>query len=614
MAFSTSPATGARATITLGEQTAYATAVAPTHGLDFLDESLSATETTLQSNAIRSDRGRHKLIRGDLDIGGDINFELAVSGFGMLFRHALGDYIKVSNADGGIRARVAASAVETLDAAEHANDGAEIMVLADEANTLFPLTGGTDEMTIVYRDTDNALAQTNDVEYEGMNVYARSYVSAAPVDPDTTYTGYVAESVVSIVVAPEYVDGVATNITFNDAGGVILYGDNRTSIRYFEATDLGAGNGTRLYLDPSQATVGDSTTYPAEDDGVIVKACISHVTGFGSPTGFSTGAFLYHQSDDYTAGGETVYTHHIERGRALPTAGLTVEVDRDAVIFVYSGIKVNTLQVDFQASSIVTGSFSLLGRAEHTSGSLVFDVIPGATELFIDDKYAVAFNTSGGTINLGERTGITYTTVEQDYNGTGNTRLSGIPSTGDAAIDRFSPAGTNVDPRTSTAISSPQVGNDTPLTTFESTVYIDGFYEEVLAGSITLNNNLNPDKKGMGSRFRFALIEQQAEVNANLTLEFDDGKNYIKFIEGTNFVTEFKCISEDATSEIGTTDVLSQAHFLMHKCKFDGETPNVEGVQYITHEAPITAVVDDELNTTDLIIILVNRESTDVEA
>ncbi|MBF84967.1 MAG: hypothetical protein CL489_10950 [Acidobacteria bacterium] len=616
MAYSTSPATGARGQIAIGEQTDFRTFVQPTHIIDFLSESLSASENVLQSEAIRSDRGRHKLIRGTLDIQGDINFEHSAEGYGMLLRHALGDYVKISNVDGGIHARCATAegGEQILDAAEHANDGAEIIVLANETNILFPMEG-SDLMTMVYRDDDDVLQSTTSIGYDGHDIYSVSYVSAAPTDPDNTYTGYSSESVVSIVVAPVVDgDGNETNLPFNPEGGVILYGQSRTSMRYFEPTDLGAGNGTRLYLDPSQATVGDSSTYPAEDDVIIGLPCFTSVAGFGSPTGLRKGAFFYHESTDYTSGGATAYVHHLERGRELPTSGLTVEVDRDAAIFLYGGCKVNTLTVNFETNSFVTGTFSLVGREELSIAELAYDVIPGATEIYVDDSQAPLFNTSGGEISIGERTGITYTTVEEDYSSTGKTRISGIPASGAAAIDRVAVAGTNVDVRTSTAVSSPYSSEASPLTSFETLVYIDGAYEEALSGSVTLNNNLNTDKFGLGSRYRLGLVEEQAEVEASLNLEFDDGKNYVKFINGTFFTLEFKSVSTASDSEIGTTGVLKQAYYFLPKCKYDGTTPNIEGVQYITHDNPITAIVDDELSTRDLIVILCNEETNDVEA
>ena len=47
----------------MGEETTYGVVVAPTHIIDFNTESLAATENIIESESIREDRGRHKLIR-----------------------------------------------------------------------------------------------------------------------------------------------------------------------------------------------------------------------------------------------------------------------------------------------------------------------------------------------------------------------------------------------------------------------------------------------------------------------------------------------------------------------------------------------------------------------
>jgi len=181
-------------------------------------------------------------------------------------------------------------------------------------------------------------------------------------------------------------------------------------------------------------------------------------------------------------------------------------------------------------------------------------------------------------------------------------------------IQRHHVKNENVDSRTSTSVASPKEGNNSPLSSFEIGIYMDGYWEEALSASVTVNNNINADKFILGSRYRAQAIEQRTTVEANLSLEFDDGKHYKKFTTGENFSLEIKCISEADDSLIGSTGVYSQAYYYMPKCKFNGTTPNVADDSYITHDMPISAIVDDATKTTDIIVVLVNNNTDDVEA
>lgn len=621
MASSTYPATGSRGRVSLGLETEYGVYVSPTHSMKFTSESMSASEDNIRSEGILSDRGYHNIGRGNLTVGGDLNFEQSASGFGLLLYNALGDYVGVEKVDGGIHARVAedaadATTVPSVDTNPNASN--EIIQLADESTVDFPTTDMN--LAIFYRDAANTLSVDDNSAtghaYVGTSTYSVG-VASAVTDPDTGYTGYSATDVVSVTVAPIYdADGNQVNIEGNPAGGVLLYGSDRAEVTYFEVEDLGAGSGTKFYLDPSQAIVGDSTTYPAVDDAIIVKSTVTFAPTY-TPGNLATGSWIAYWHTDYSG----VWTHFLERGVALPT-GLTVEIDRDAAIFLYTGNKVSTLNLTFEPGAIVTGSVTLTGRAELSIAKLDSDVVPGATEIFIEDRFEAPFPTTAqiaaaGTpavITIGERTDITYTTKEVDYSGTGLTRLSGIPASGDNAIDRLHLKGTNVDSRTSIRTNPSIDGITDPLTSFETVIYMDGFYEEILSASITLNNNINEDKFGLGDRFALQKPEERAEVEANISVEFDDGKHYIKFIEGVYFTMEFRCVATGDGSEIGTTGVFSQAYYFLPKCKFNGNTPNIESESYITHDMPVLAIVDDALDTTDLIIILVNGLENDVLA
>lgn len=606
MAVSTSPATGARGAIVVGDETEFGVVVSPTHIIDFTSESLSASENVIESESIRNDRGRRKLIRGNLDVQGDISFEQSTSGLGILLRHALGDGITVENVDGGLHARQRDAAVTAVAAGTDV-PATNILVCTEDSDAAFADNG---LLTVIYRDGNNDLVSDDNTNsgwaYDSFAGRVETYVTAV----DNTATDYDGggntEQVVKLTVAQVYdSDGNLVNPDFNPNGGIIQFGPNRTEVPYFEAS------GTSIWLDPDVALVGDSTTYPnAGNNDVIINvpAFAKRTTGYGSmPVGI--GYWVYQYDTAYTDGnGNTAYTHHLERGANLPV-GLTVEVDRDAVIFVYSGCKVNTLNLSFETNSIVTGSVSLVAQREYASATLMEDVIPAAGTILVNGE--AAHWPSSGTITIGERTGITYS-AKSAVDADGNYTLT-TDGAGDAAIDRLHVEGTQVDLRTSTQAGTTYEGNTDPLTSFEALVYMSGYYEEVLSGSITLNNNLNTDKYGLGSRYRLQTVEQRAVVEASLTMEFDDGKHYHKFKTAEYFTLEFKCVSEADSSEIGTTGVLSQAYYFLPKCKFNGNTPNIESDSYIVHDMPISAIVDDDYNTTDLVIILVNSQQYDIE-
>jgi hypothetical protein len=685
MGINTTASTGARGAIRMGEETTYGVVVSPTHIIDFNTESLAATENIIESEAIREDRGRHKLIQGTLDVGGDITYEQSFGGYGMMIRNALGDYVRCAGADGGIRARVAVAASELSDG----HDGTDKYIIECTAEASSDFTDAASLVAVVYRDaSDNLVFDDNTASGHAYTDFAlgdETYVVSVD-NASTAYTGYSSTAVTELTLADVLdADGNLVAPTFNPDGGIIRCGADRDRYRYFEYV-AGAGGGADdsvLYLEPADVvTHGDPS---ANDAAIGAPSFVKATSDFTLPAaGVKLGAWLYEYNTTWPAAG--VYTHHIERGKVLPT-GLTIEVNRDAAIFLYSGMKVNTITWNYDANSIVTSTVSFVGKQEYAMAELVGDVVPGATSIVISEGETFPTTTQGGgTITIGEETGITYTTKVDNANGTST--LSGIPSSGSASIERIHLDGTNVDSRTTTeadiytvdydaqttnltdgetitfsgggsatlidisdsgatgtitfqmisgtvpvndetitgsdsggdgtvdgtpAAVAVYSGNTSPLTAFESNVYIDGGFEEVLSASVTLNNNLNGDKFGLGSRFRFQLVEEQAVVEASITVEFDDGKNYVKFKSGTFFSLELKAISESADSEIGTTGVLSGQYLFMPKCKFTGTTPNIAGTSFIQHDMPITCIVDDDFATKDLICVLVNNLPNDVE-
>lgn len=607
MGVTTTPATGARGAVRVGNEVSYGVLVQPTHLIDFTSETLSAEETTLESEAIRDDRGRHQILRGQLDVQGDIAFEQSASGFAILYRAALGDYIQAPKSDGGIHARLAKAGSVAITAAAGGQDGFALIFAEDHSGGFDPLAG---HFSVVYRDGLNTLGYDDNTgagyAYDSYTPSSRSYVTA--VDPAAAdYTGATgtATSVVVADVTDEHGASVAPR--FNPAGGVVKLGPNRLEYRYFEYNEAGR----KLFLSEDDVTANGA---PVVNDYVLGLSGLTNSTAtgdFAAASGLGVGNWIYQWDGTY----DGVITHHIERGRRLPV-GLTVEVDRDAAIFKYSGMKVDTMTLNFEANSIVTGSFTFIGREERSVVSLQADVIPGATSIIVDraDAFPTPDPAVGAVLTIGEETDIRYFTKVRNPDDTWT--LGGILADLNVveSIHRFHEKGENVDSRSSTAAATIYEGDNTPLSAFEILVYMDGYFEEVMAGSITLANNLATDKYALGSRFRLATIEGRAEVDGSLTMEFDDGKHYNKFLKGNFFSLEFKCVSEADDSEIGNTGVPSQAYYFMPKCRFSGTTPQIGGPEIIQHDMPFTAVVDDELKTTDLIVILVNDNEHDALA
>jgi hypothetical protein len=670
MGVTTTPATGSRGTIHIAQEASFGVLVAPTHLIEFTSESLSAQESELMSEAIRDHRGMSQLVRGNLDIQGDINFEQNASGLGMILRHALGDYIKVPSADGGHHGRVMQSEqalihnatvatatdepltlsadrlsaqvddvllrnIDSLTSVQYSIDGG-VNYLALPAGTVATVTdsllgiigfsvalpSGTtnvratfDHFTVdryaipftldhsspfldggkfvrVFRNANRKL--------ELDSASGAGYEFADFVKPAVTYAVDVTAGVVQLanVLGP---DGILESPAVAPAG-LIVSGSGRVMGSYYASgTVVVAGEEfSTITLSPG-ATVADN-------DYVMIVPALLKATAFGVTPG--KGDWLYAYDPVEYAG---VFTHHMERGRYLPT-GLTVEVHRDAAVFLYTGCKVNSLALTFDANSIVTGTASLIGKVEYSIATLVADVVPGAATIDIDKRDAFP---DAGYLTIGEETNIAYSGIIK-VTLPGNREIYRITITSTnvediEAIQRFHPKGQNVDSRSSRKAGTIYSGNTSPLTSFETLVYIDGYWEEVLSANFTLNNNLTTDKFGLGSRFRLATVEGRAEIDGTLSMEFDDGKHYNKFLRGEKFSIEFKCVAESDDSLIGTTGVPSQAYYFLPKCKYNGTTPQIGGPDIINHDMPFRAIVDNEFGETDLVIILVNGLEQDVE-
>lgn len=617
MGIRTTPATGANGRITIGQQAVFNRIVPPTHLIEFTSESIIASETPIESQGIRGDRAKHDVMRGYLDVGGDISAELAVSGFGILIYNMMGnDYLLLPRVDGGYHARLELGTAG-IDAIPAGGPAGYFLEFAPEAILPFPAAGGQVKFAYRANNTINLQEVSPTVGYVYTEACPKilSYVAAS-----TPTAGPPPTALILGIAKVLNEDGIAINPEIASAG-VIYLGNREVRVRYTLTSGIPGGTGTNLTItvDPadlptltlaSDYAVGVLLTFAPGllDDGST--GTISDVNP-ALPKGSWT--LLYLDNVAFPAAAyDTIYTHLYEASRTLPP-GMTVEVDRDAAIFTTSGEKVNTGAFSFEPGNPVTGVFSLLGREEFSMAKLVNDVQIGATSITVVDA---SHFPQAGIISVGGsgfvETNITYTSVTKQADGT--YIIAGIPASGAASIEYVHRKGGNVDSRTSNAVANLIEGTNQPLVPFEATIYIDGDIEEVLSASVNVNNNLNADKRGLGERYRLELVPERRMVDGNLNVEFDDGHNYRKFVDGEFMFLEIRCVSEqedDCGNATDETGVLGQMYFIMPSVRYGGTTPTIEGESYITHDLPIMAKFDDCYNTPDIVIIAVNRNSED---
>jgi len=144
-------ATGSRGQVAFGEETAYGTLVPPTKRIDFTSESIQANVGDLVSQALNPSRGTTKRTLGNVDVGGDINFEQNTEGYTTLYKHTLGNRVTIDGCDGGIRTYVTA---DTL--ANSLTLGCETMLESDGVTNKFPATG---IISVAYLDANYELQQ-----------------------------------------------------------------------------------------------------------------------------------------------------------------------------------------------------------------------------------------------------------------------------------------------------------------------------------------------------------------------------------------------------------------------------------------------------------------------
>lgn len=632
----TAPATGSRSAVYIGQEVCWGIPVRPTHLQSFNSDGLAATEETIQSEALRANRAVSQLVVGNRSVGGDLTSELSAKGFGMLIYNALGDYLPLEDtsasggaADAGIHARVQASLFTLADAVGGGSYDATadaVIELTEDSPVHFANEASDNYFAVISRTGLQRVLNFDDAvgagfEYKSYGQREVSYitnVAAVAADPLHGVAGCTPITLAQVIDET----GTAVDPDVNLNGGWCYIGNLRTRLPYLSAAKTGSG--TVLYLQPSTLTASGIT--PAVDDIVIVAPTLVAASSLGLslPGSLGKGSWLVQwypaglpSGIDYSE----VHGHYFEAGERLPE-GLTIEINRDAAYFLYSGMKVNTWALEFATGAIVSSTFSFLGKKEYAMGVLVEDAIPAQTSIVIEkgehfpDPTLFPAGDQIAYITLGEERDISYTGITD--NGDGTFTLTGIPAAGDGAITRPHLKDlTNVDVRSSRTNEGIDVnpvyeGNFAPLTSFETMVYINGYAEEVLSASLTLSNNINDGKYGLGQRYVFALPEERRSVEGSLNVEFDDGKLYKMFQEGDKFSVEFRCISEDQDSEIGQTDILHSASFICVKCKFNGTTPNATDQSFIQTDMPFTAVYDDEYGNAELIVFLTNSGLQDV--
>lgn len=360
---------------------------------------------------------------------------------------------------------------------------------------------------------------------------------------------------------------------------------------------------TFTYDGVTNITTFDVTTSATGGGGEIERTVVIPV-----------GAWIFQIEGQVNGNGywDDVYTHYIEASKDLPE-GQTIEVGRDVAFFVYSGMKVNTIENSYAAQEILQATVNFLGKGEFSGGDLNADVLAAATTIYVknltvdpsDSTAVIGFDKTGGTIQIGDENGIAYTSYTYST-------VTGLATftVGAGEIDYAHAEGEPV---------GAQVAWDDPvdppstdmLTSFQAGIYIDGSWEEVLSGNWTLNNNLYPDKFQMGERFRAGLPEQQRTVEGLIHVEFDNLILYHKFINGTEAFLEIRAVdeSESIATPAGDTagyTVYRQKHTLFPRIKFTGTTPQIGGPEMIEHDMNYTALRDPDNDMNEVAVIFVN--------
>lgn len=373
-----------------------------------------------------------------------------------------------------------------------------------------------------------------------------------------------------------------------------------------------AGKATVVSRTSAGALVADQFTWTGKTDG----------TAFTGVSGLAINVIegdrlFFTDSTNYVS----VYTHYFECGSTLPV-GMTVEVGRDVVYFTYTGMKVNQIVENFNAQEFLTGTFSMIGRAEASGADSQKAIVAGDSTVMLhsgsyilqDGTSIVGFrqrNAAGTmlgsltyTLQIEDDNNITYTAFTLNSNG--SAVIFGIPTSGTGSIPNSHAIGVPVAPQSTAAESTLTPPSTEPLVSFQAGVYLDNSFQEVLSMSYTLNNNLFTDKFQLGDRFRVQLPEQRREVTGTVNIEFDNLIMYRKFVNSTSSELQIRIVDDGVNGQIGTTGVYRQKNHIFPLCKFEGSTPNIGGPDVITMDMPFQSIYDVRDDEPEMILIIVN--------
>lgn len=622
------PGVGSRVRVTLATEATAGTVPSASSfnkRFDFTSESISFTEQTIESASIRDTRSRAQAIRSTFSAEGDLSCELAFGGYERMFYNSLGSaYTGMEDVDITARGRLGVHVDTTAT---------QFATFKNERAVNLEPSGGN--CAILYRRNDASRTLVFDNASGSWYPYSRF----SPALSTTIQTGAALTTSADELIINNGPNGETFLNTSTDSGTfeleiqdrvyTITYTGLTASTNTFTVTVTHV-NGTALGVSSpliASAAAGHIVRqapciWRDSGDGFLFDgfsdANMAYSFSDGTPldsTMVPSGAWIIGEwADASTSGTETMYGHMYEIGSLPP--GMTVEVLRDVVNFLYTGMRVNTMNLNFSAGQASTATFSLVGMNEYTSVKLARECRAGDTAVYLNEE-PVSFRTTGGTFSIGEETDLTYTAIHAP-GASGNTtsyyRLNGIPSSGSGAITLAShPIGTTVDSRSSVASTPPNIYEIGKIASFEANVVQNNDLLEVLSASITLNNNLATDKFVLGSKARAATVPGRAMVDGQLSIEFDSGIQYRKFKDKTPFSLEVRCISESVEDTYfgGTLHPIATS-FFMPNCSYDGNTPNTADESFLTMDAPFKSYDDSStiMPGSSLTIFVGNRISS----
>lgn len=617
MGIQSRPGVGAKARITTGNQSEPnlpCLANELDQRFDFTSESLSFEETTLESESIRDGRGRAPTTRGARSPEGDLNGEFMPELHARLIRHSLGDALRMNEIDGAQRGRLSV---------DYANTSTFVLFVADYVHD-FPIDGG--EVGLVYRDRSvlNTLKYENNsdnyFDYDEFRPALSTYLAESKtIDVETTpdtieiRKGMNGE-VFNTLNAADIGDGFTGTFRVEIDGAVyILTYDNidATDPDNFVANIVSITGPGGTSLDTLAVTVGKpaySTASMFGEDPIFAGFDDADL-GTDLENTVPSGAFVYGRWNNVDVR-DNLWAHHIEIGDDLPP-GLTVEVVRDAVNFLYVGMMVNTASFTFDSQALANCTYSLIGVEEFSVVALAREAAPGDSVIYVDEE-PIAFNYTSGYLTIGQEARIRHGAVS--YNPTLDLWEIAITGTAEEAIQRSHKIGSNVDSSVTRSEVNPLIPEIPRFAWFEGHVTKDTDEIEVLNASLTIENNLGTDKFMLGKISRAAIREARCEVSGTLNVEFDDGRHYKDFLKGNSFSVDLRWISDDPNYTVEDNIVYPiSTTFFCPRVRLEGETPTIDDDSYITHDLNFMAEDDGRFSVRNpaLVVTVTNRSETD---